>query len=188
MTTIAAKNYGHKIVLGADTTVTCNDTVSFYESKIHKFRVNNRWLYLGYSGTCDTEGLLKFYINKKLDKVEMHGEETIYSLQSLLLDFYGFCRNSNSTADTGFSALIVFVGKLVYFNRGAYYEIPEGQHMAIGSGANFALGAMDAGAEVKEAIQIACQRDLYSGGEIDVIDLDVPPDFTTMLLRACSEN
>ena len=40
MTSIAAKNYGQKIVLGADTTVTCNDTVSFYESKIHKFRVS----------------------------------------------------------------------------------------------------------------------------------------------------
>jgi ATP-dependent protease HslVU (ClpYQ) peptidase subunit len=36
---------------------------------------------------------------------------------------------------------------------------------AIGSGASFALGAMDAGATAKEAVKIAC-RDVYTGGKI----------------------
>jgi ATP-dependent protease HslVU (ClpYQ) peptidase subunit len=36
---------------------------------------------------------------------------------------------------------------------------------AIGSGAAFAMGAMDAGATAKEAVKIAC-RDVYTGGKI----------------------
>jgi len=40
-------------------------------------------------------------------------------------------------------------------------EIPV-QYHALGSGGNIALGAMDAGATAKEAVEIACKRDTYS--------------------------
>lgn len=43
--------------------------------------------------------------------------------------------------------------------------IERGFH-AIGSGGNAALGAMLAGANVQKAVQIACQVDTASGGEV----------------------
>jgi len=40
-------------------------------------------------------------------------------------------------------------------------EIPV-PYYAVGSGGNIALGAMDAGATAREAVEIACRRDTYS--------------------------
>lgn len=40
------------------------------------------------------------------------------------------------------------------------------EYYAIGSGMDFALAAMDTGASAREAVEIACQRDVYSGGLI----------------------
>jgi ATP-dependent protease HslVU (ClpYQ) peptidase subunit len=37
---------------------------------------------------------------------------------------------------------------------------------AIGSGEEYAIGAMDAGLSAKDAVKIACNRDIYSGGRI----------------------
>ena len=38
--------------------------------------------------------------------------------------------------------------------------------IGLGSGAGIALGAIDAGASVKDAINIACKRDTYSSGPV----------------------
>lgn len=45
-------------------------------------------------------------------------------------------------------------------------EIETPAPCAIGSGQDYALGAMEAGASPAEAVEIACRRDVYSGGEI----------------------
>ncbi len=50
--------------------------------------------------------------------------------------------------------------------------IPLGQvKWAIGSGAEYAFGAMDAGASAKRAVEIACNRDVNSGMGVDAITL-----------------
>lgn len=41
----------------------------------------------------------------------------------------------------------------------------------LGSGGDFAQGAMDAGATAKEAVKIACERDVYSGGRVRTIGI-----------------
>lgn len=43
---------------------------------------------------------------------------------------------------------------------------------AVGSGQDYAYGALEAGATVKEAVEIACRRDLYSGGSITLLGID----------------
>ena len=45
---------------------------------------------------------------------------------------------------------------------------------AVGSGQDFAYGAMEAGASPVEAIEIACKRDLFTGGTLTVIALGGP--------------
>lgn len=42
----------------------------------------------------------------------------------------------------------------------------DGRPMAIGSGNQFAIGAMDMGASAKQAVKIAIERDCFSGGKI----------------------
>jgi ATP-dependent protease HslVU (ClpYQ) peptidase subunit len=62
------------------------------------------------------------------------------------------------------------------FPDGSLHYISEpGRHIAvdppcaIGSGMQFALGAMEAGSSPKEAVEIACRRDPFSGGKIAVL-------------------
>lgn len=44
--------------------------------------------------------------------------------------------------------------------------------MAWGSGCEYALGAMLAGADAKRAVEIACERDVTCGGDIQVVTLE----------------
>lgn len=47
--------------------------------------------------------------------------------------------------------------------------------VAIGSGQNYAYGAMEAGAPPEEAVRIACKRDPFSGGQITAFHLEPAP-------------
>jgi ATP-dependent protease HslVU (ClpYQ) peptidase subunit len=45
-------------------------------------------------------------------------------------------------------------------------------HIAIGTGREFAYGAMDAGEDAPRAVQIAMNRDIYSGGKMVVYNIE----------------
>lgn len=51
------------------------------------------------------------------------------------------------------------------------YADPIEFPFALGTGCDFAVGAMDAGKSPREAVEIAIRRDANSGGNIDVIDI-----------------
>lgn len=61
-----------------------------------------------------------------------------------------------------------------YKGREALSPVP----CAVGSGQDYALGAMEAGATPEQAIAIACKRDCYSGGRIflEVLHNDTAPE------------
>lgn len=62
-------------------------------------------------------------------------------------------------------------GKLFYVDeKGRQFEYPV--PAAIGSGADIALGAMLAGVDAFDAVVVACERDVFSGGEISMLGLD----------------
>lgn len=42
------------------------------------------------------------------------------------------------------------------------------QYLAIGSGGAYAIGALDAGADAKKAVEIACGRDLYTSAPVEI--------------------
>lgn len=50
---------------------------------------------------------------------------------------------------------------------------------ALGSGAEYALGAMAAGASAREAVEIAAAMDIHTGGVIEVVDVRGSPDIIT---------
>lgn len=73
-----------------------------------------------------------------------------------------------------FEALVIGPDGCVTYDeklRTAFQSVPA----ATGSGAAVALGAMEAGAAPKRAVEIACKRDTGSGGEITVLHLEESP-------------
>jgi ATP-dependent protease HslVU (ClpYQ) peptidase subunit len=67
-----------------------------------------------------------------------------------------------------FSGLILNVDGSVLWvdHKGREQDTPT--PCAVGTGQDYAYGAMEAGASALEAVEIACRRDLYSGGSITV--------------------
>lgn len=59
-------------------------------------------------------------------------------------------------------------GKLWMWEKG-WEDYTAEPYMAIGTGWVVALAAMDAGADAKKAVEIACRRDVYTSGRIQVV-------------------
>lgn len=68
-----------------------------------------------------------------------------------------------------FAALILHATGAVHWVDHKGREIPTPTPCSVGSGQDVALGAMEAGANAFRAVQIACLRDPFSGGEITEI-------------------
>lgn len=88
--------------------------------------------------------------------------------------------------DEEFTALVLTPDKQVLMYDGNValnlgHDVPA----SIGSGSVFAIAAMDAGASAEGAVKIAMKRDVYSGGEITVVQLEEEPE---PLTREVAEN
>lgn len=88
--------------------------------------------------------------------------------------------------DEEFTALVLTPDKQVLMYDGNValnlgHDVPA----SIGSGSVFAIAAMDAGSSAEEAVKIAMKRDVYSGGEITVVQLEEEPE---PLTREVAEN
>lgn len=55
---------------------------------------------------------------------------------------------------------------------GSVFEIKD-KMCAVGSGASFAYGAMEAGATAQQAVEIACRRDINSALPVQSVSIDV---------------
>ena len=88
--------------------------------------------------------------------------------------------------DEEFTALVLTPDKQVLMYDGNValnlgHDVPA----SIGSGSVFAIAAMDASASAEDAVKIAMKRDVYSGGEITVVQLEEEPE---PLTREVAEN
>lgn len=88
--------------------------------------------------------------------------------------------------DEDFNGLVVFADGVVFIYEGGKksYQLNGQDYFAIGSGSDYALAAMDAGADATQAVSVAIHRDIYSGGEIFSEELDPEP---TELTREIAE-
>lgn len=78
--------------------------------------------------------------------------------------------------DEEFTALVLTPDKQVLMYDGnVALNLGQDVPASIGSGSVFAIAAMDAGAPAEEAVKIAMKRDVYSGGEISVVQLEDEP-------------
>lgn len=88
--------------------------------------------------------------------------------------------------DEEFTALVLTPDKQVLMYDGnVALNLGQDVPASIGSGSVFALAAMDAGVSAEDAVKIAMKRDVYSGGEITVVQLEDEPE---PLTREVAEN
>lgn len=88
--------------------------------------------------------------------------------------------------DEGYSALVVTPSRQVLMYEGnTPIDMGLDVPMSVGSGSCFALAAMKAGSSAEEAVKVACELDVYSGGEITVVQLEDEPE---PLTREIAEN
>lgn len=62
-------------------------------------------------------------------------------------------------------------GRMLYFTSNVPYAQPAKAPFTMGIGADYAMGAMLAGASAKRAVEIACELDTFCGGEIVVMEI-----------------
>lgn len=88
--------------------------------------------------------------------------------------------------DEGYSALVVTQSRQVLMYEGnTPIDMGLDVPMSVGSGSCFALAAMKAGNSAEEAVKVACELDVYSGGEITVVQLE---EESEPLTREVAEN
>ncbi len=84
-------------------------------------------------------------------------------------------QGDHATHDIDGGALLIRDGEvfLVYIDGEdfRYCEVPADCNDTLGSGGMFALSAMDFGCTAAEAVAYAMQRDLFTGGAIQVYDM-----------------
>ena len=88
--------------------------------------------------------------------------------------------------DEGYSALVVTPSRQVLMYEGnTPIDMGLDVPMSVGSGSCFALASMKTGASAEEAVKVACELDVYSGGEITIVQLEEEPE---PLTREVAEN
>jgi len=73
-----------------------------------------------------------------------------------------------------FRALMITPEGEVLEYEGSRFAVPVKAPIAIGSGEDFALAAMECGKNAIEAVEVAIKFDVYSGGEVQVASIPEP--------------
>ena len=147
MTTIAYRDG----VLASDSRETA------YKSRIDTdkakkiFRVGS--CIVGMAGSS-AQGMQMLEALKKAVKARKKGEENV--LPNIMLK-------------SCMALLVEGDGGLWFYEKGVWMRVDG--YYAIGSGSDYAIAAMDTGLSAKEAVRIAINRDCFSGGRIQTLEL-----------------
>lgn len=76
-------------------------------------------------------------------------------------------------ADCSWEFVVMTRSRTTWYSDKTTMGAPISRQWAIGSGRQFAIGALHAGADAVKAAKIGAKLDIYSGGPIRVIDLKV---------------
>ena len=79
-----------------------------------------------------------------------------------------------------FLGLVLYPDGELYLYEGrtdVAYEVE--QPFSIGSGSDFAIASMKSGSSAEEAVRVATELDVFSGGEVKVFELEEPPQEIT---------
>lgn len=138
--------------LGADTQNTDGSGTIYRVAKIEKLKTG--WYFLG-SGNCYTIGLCRQWAEDSFKEASRP-------------DFALFLEDKD---EYGFSCLAISPdGASVWLVDDEMSPMPiEDEYVGIGSGSAYAIGALDAGASVEQALAIAANRDPSTSAPFNIL-------------------
>lgn len=161
MTTIVYKD-GY---MSGDGRVTLGDTIISDET-VKVFKVNN--CLIGFAGRY-ASGLNFVKWFEEWDTANQAQEELPFVTVKI----------PELLPDEDFQAVVAYPDGVVMSYEGGNMFYAVTPPIALGSGTDFAYGAMDAGMSAEETVKIACKRDVSSGGTITTLTFDEEPEEIT---------
>jgi len=172
VTTIVAVCKNGNVTMGADSQVTDGSRPNRH-SKMEKITKNNGWLIAGSgdSTPCDIlqhifippvptvkerDNLYRFMITKFVPAMQECLEENNW-------------KPDQNDKDSGFSMLFAFDGEVFDIGNDFSVLLNSDGIYGVGNGAQFAIGALYAGASVEDALRIAANNDIYTSGPMQIV-------------------
>lgn len=174
MSTIAVKRNENNIEISCDSKIHINTILqdNFFKNKIKIGQKSN--MTFGFVGELYYKDIFEDYIyNRKVDE----GEDLFTEVSLLNSSFYKFIKdnfpqeeNKNEKEKFSYFFLLIIKNRIFVINCLKVNEIED--YYAIGSGSDFSLPALMLGKNTKEAVEIASELDLYTGGKIHTFKID----------------
>ena len=174
MTIIACRVHKDSIEIASDTQTTWGhnkyptpnkaDKQTFVEGKL--FTINS--MTLGCAGQLSDIGLMQLFCKTHSPK-----EMDVDSILEWLMEFQQYASDKAKIAykDLCVHGILVSKGKaFTFFNWIEAHEIKTFD--AVGSGMFLAWGALELGAPVQKAVEVAIKYDLFCGGEVSYLKID----------------
>lgn len=169
MTTVIALNKGDSVIFASDSQATLGNTVSEVGQKFLEFPN----LVISTAGMCRVLQELRYNFKPPaFTKTDAKNPEK-YVVTKVLPAITKTLKSAETLTDEEEfynSFLVAVPGFLARLDSGLTI-LPCEEFTAIGSGAAFAIGALEAGADVETALGVAIKYDTYSGGNIHVMEV-----------------
>ena len=168
MTTIIGVQYKDHCVIAADNLVTAGDGRKYLDPRMTKISERGAFLIAG-SGEVQPCDIAQHIWNPPAltarDKKDIYHfmiTKVMPSLRKCLKDNgYNF---EEKRDESGFKFLIAVNGQIFDVEDDCSVTMSADGIYGVGSGAEFAMGALDAGAEPLKALEIAAKRSVYTAG------------------------
>lgn len=175
MTTIAAKVLSTgKVHVAWDSQATSGNTASFKVNKVAK--INDQFL-VGGSGHLRYLNIVQRATVDKVHPFDLSQPD--FDAEAWLIDrlvpawgkaLSKAMENNPSDEDPYGRCLVVIASRI--FEVGVDFSVADmGDYAAVGSGGVFALAAMHLGKSAPQAVQVASELDLFTGGEVKDVKL-----------------
>lgn len=171
MTTIAGMQHKTGCVIAADSQTTWGER-PFNSFGIDKIVERNGYL-IAVAGDGRAADILNYSwkpprCNASGDLYGFVVSKVIPSMRKALADG-GWKDSSDSKDDNGIDALIAIRGQLFSIASDFTVLRDENGFYGAGSGGNYAVGALEAGADIQTAVEIAMKYDINSGGVVQIV-------------------
>ena len=173
MTTIVAKQYADKVVIGADSLVTANRKYS--HPKMAKITERGQYLIAGagLSAACDIAQHIfvppKVTAEDKKDLYHFMIARFIPALKQCFKD-NDFKLEDNDDNETRFGFLVAVNGELFDISDDFAVCLDTSGIYGIGSGASLGIGALKSGKSIRRALEIAAESDPYTAAPFLIME------------------
>ena len=175
MTTVVAQKTERGVIFASDGQVSgVHEVASLSEGKVF---AKDRVLF-GVAGGVRQLNLLKHALVVPKFRRRDRKNPVGYIINSLIPEIQRTLEKHNSlekfddsTASSGGNLIVAVGGAVGYVGHAFEFFGETDSNWVVGSGGEYAMGALLAGADPKEAVEIASDLDIYTGGHVTVTEV-----------------